>query len=133
MRGVVINCRVSTVTGILTHHRLRRYFLSLTSLSITSTYLDYTPDAGGELIRLATSDAVRIYHQVIMRLHGLLLLCCLILCSEVVRAQFGWRCGYVGGWCGNERWRSREPSGGFRSKARLMAALARSVGENLAV
>ncbi|PIO74423.1 hypothetical protein TELCIR_03566 [Teladorsagia circumcincta] len=59
--------------------------------------------------------------------HLMMLLCGLILCFSSVNAQFGWRCGYVGGWCGSEKWRAQEASGGFRSKARLMAALARSV------
>ncbi|XGW05193.1 hypothetical protein V3C99_015962 [Haemonchus contortus] len=68
-----------------------------------------------------------------MRFYQLvMLLCGLIFCHSLVKAQFGWRCGYVGGWCGSEKWRGRESSGGFRSKARLMAALARSVREHLA-
>ncbi|WKY09664.1 hypothetical protein Q1695_002206 [Nippostrongylus brasiliensis] len=63
----------------------------------------------------------------------LILLCCLLLCYALVNAQFGLRCGYVGGWCGNENWRGRDtPVSAFRSKALLMAALARSVGgENM--
>ncbi|VDO06208.1 unnamed protein product [Haemonchus placei] len=48
-----------------------------------------------------------------MRFYQLvMLLCGLIFCHSLVKAQFGWRCGYVGGWCGSEKWRGREFSGG---------------------
>ncbi|ETN81669.1 hypothetical protein NECAME_08335 [Necator americanus] len=62
-----------------------------------------------------------------------------MFCSTV-EAQFGFRCGYVGGWCGSEGWRDRVLSNdpqctvvfsAFRSKAILMRTLTRSDGENL--
>ncbi|CAJ0589640.1 unnamed protein product [Cylicocyclus nassatus] len=65
-----------------------------------------------------------------MRVHQLSLFCCLLLCYTLVQAQFGWRCGYVGGWC-DERWRFFDHPNGFRSKALMMAALARSVRANV--
>ncbi|KAK5977053.1 hypothetical protein GCK32_011348 [Trichostrongylus colubriformis] len=73
----------------------------------------------------AGNVSMRFYH-LLMFLFGLM------ICHSSVNAQFGWRCGYVGGWCGNSNWRKFESSGDFRSKARLMAALAKSVNDNMA-
>ncbi|KAK6757138.1 hypothetical protein RB195_015139 [Necator americanus] len=71
------------------------------------------------------------HFAVTMRLHHLLFLMCSIMFCSTVEAHFGFRCGYVGGWCGSEGWRDRVLSNAFRSKALLMGTLTRSDGENL--